>query len=357
MIRVSLFLSILLSLLLLADIAVAKPGQVQRFPAPQGTATRLVIRGTTDLDVFAATIRDYQQLHPHAEVVYEDRIAQQVPVDLSGDDAPDLLISSSMDLQTRLANDGQAQVHRTALSEALPPWAHWRHEVIAISYEPVVMVYNPRLLPAARVPRSHRQLLDLLRAADAPLAGRIGSYDIEHSSVGYLLASQDHQTGSLAGAILSALGGNQVRLEESTGALLDRVARGELKLAYNVLGSYAQLRVDAGAPLGIIEPEDYTLVLLRTALVPKTARHPDQAHCFLDYLLSPRGQNTLVRRAGLKPFLPAGNAPYAGAAQVPPFRPIHLGPGLLVDLDELKRRQFLEAWRSTVNPPVSRRIP
>ena len=31
-------------------------------------------------------------------------------------------------------------------------------------------------------------------------------------------------------------------------------------------------------------------------------------------------------------------------------RPIQLGPGLLVYLDALKRRQFLDAWRSSVEP-------
>ena len=78
--------------------------------------------------------------------------------------------------------------------------------------------------------------------------------------------------------------------------LLDRVASGQLSLAYNVLGSYAQARIDAGAPLGIIEPEDYTLVVLRTAVIPRTGPHPEEARRFLDYLLSPRGQQVLSRK-------------------------------------------------------------
>ncbi|MGH8081963.1 MAG: ABC transporter substrate-binding protein, partial [Lysobacter sp.] len=135
-------------------------------------------------------------------------------------------------------------------------------------------------------------------------------------------------------------------------------AKGELALAYNVLGSYAQARIDAGAPLGIVLPEDYTLVLLRTALIPRTAAHAAEAGRFLDYLLSPRGQGMLARHVGLQPVLRAPGAPGPAAlgpqardgVRVRALRPIPLGPGLLVYLDALKRRQFLDAWRSTVQP-------
>ena len=162
------------------------------------------------------------------------------------------------------------------------------------------------------------------------------------------MATQDAQRGSIAGALLGALGDNDVVREERTGVLLDQVASGQLSLVYNVLGSYAQARVDAGAPLGIVEPEDYTLVVLRTAVIPRTGPHPEEARRFLDYLLSPRGQQVLSREARLMPIV-TGNArgddaPYRSR------RPIQLGPGLLVYLDALKRRQFLDAWRSSVEP-------
>ncbi|TQU63421.1 ABC transporter substrate-binding protein, partial [Xanthomonas perforans] len=104
-----------------------------------------------------------------------------------------------------------------------------------------------------------------------------------------------------------------------------------------------------GAPLGIVQPQDYTLVALRTAVIPKTAPHAPEARRFLDYLLSPRGQQVLSREARLMPILPAAGG-RGGSAQ-PPFRPIPLGPGLLVYLDKLKRRQFLDAWRASTQPP------
>uniref|UniRef100_UPI0025DFCAF0 substrate-binding domain-containing protein n=1 Tax=uncultured Xanthomonas sp. TaxID=152831 RepID=UPI0025DFCAF0 len=110
----------------------------------------------------------------------------------------------------------------------------------------------------------------------------------------------------------------------------------------------------AGAPLAIVQPEDYTLVALRTAVIPRDSPHAAEARRFLDYLLSPRGQQGLSREARLQPILPQpGVAAQGGPAAASAFRPIALGPGLLVYLDALKRRQFLDAWRSSMQqaPP------
>ncbi|AHY57773.1 ABC transporter substrate-binding protein [Stenotrophomonas rhizophila] len=337
--------------LLVAGPALAAPGDVQRFPAKGPAVAQLRIHGSTDIEVFATVIADYQRLHPGTEILYEDVITQDIYArylrDRGGPQAPDMLISSGMDLQTKLVNDGHALPHRSVQTDALPAWAQWRHEAFGISYEPVAIVYNTRTLPAARVPHTRRQLLELLRAPDAPLQGRVGTYDVERSSVGYLLATQDGQRGSIAGALLGALGDNGVHLEERTGVLLDQVSSGKLSLVYNVLGSYAQARIEAGAPLGIVEPEDYTLVVLRTAVIPRSSPHPDEARRFLDYLLSPRGQQVLSREARLMPILPA-QGQQRGRSPARSYCPIQLGPGLLVYLDGLKRRQFLEAWRGSM---------
>lgn len=341
--------------------AAAEPGDVKTFRSPQATTARLRIHGSTDIENFAAVIADYQKLSPGTEVEYSDLVAQDIYrryLRSAPRDRADLLISSGMDLQTKLVNDGHALVHRSPATAGLPAWSQWRYEAFGISYEPIVIVYNKRLLAPAQVPRTRRQLLALLRDPKAKLAGRVGTYDAGRSSVGYLLATQDHQLGSMAGALQAALGDNAVVLEERTGPLLDRVARGQLALAYNVLGSYAQARIDAGAPLGIVLPEDYTLVLLRTALIPREAANAVEAGRFLDYLLSPRGQAVLARQVGLQPIRSPSGAPLApqagDGARVRALRPIPLGPGLLVYLDALKRRQFLDAWRSTVQPQGAR---
>ena len=96
--------------------------------------------------------------------------------------------------------------------------------------------------------------------------------------------------------------------------------------AYNLLESYTRHRIDQGAPRAIIYPQDYTLMLSRSAIIPRQAPRADLGARFLDYLLSPRGQDMLARQSGMRP-VSASVVPAAGV------RPVALGVGLLVYLD------------------------
>ena len=244
----------------------------------------------------------------------------------------------------KLVNDGHAQPHVSPDTRALPAWANWRDEVFSIGTDPIVMVYDTRKLDAARAPRTRRELLALLQAPDQPLAGRISTYDVEGSGIGYLAATQDARLDSLAGALLAAFGRNGVSVHESTEHALDKLQRGDTTLAYNLLESYTRHRIDQGAPLAIIYPQDYTLMLSRSAIIPRQAPRADLGARFLDYLLSPRGQDMLARQSGMRP-VSASVVPAAGV------RPVALGVGLLVYLDPLKKRHFLDLWRAAAQPP------
>ncbi len=211
------------------------------------------------------------------------------------------------------------------------------------------MVYNTDRLPAARAPRTRRELLSLLQAPDQPLAGSISTYDVQGSGIGYLAATQDTRLDSMAGALLAAFGRNRVAMHASTEHALDQLERGQTTLAYNLLESYTRHRIARGAPLAIVYPQDYTLMLSRSAIIPRQAPRPDLGAQFLDYLLSPRGQQMVQEQSGMRPV----NASVIAAAGV---RPVGLGVGLLVYLDPLKKNT---SWtcgvrRSRRRPPVPR---
>jgi len=320
-------------------------------PAPGGRTAALSIIGSTDLPVFAPLLRDYQRLHPGVAIRYEEFSTQALYRQASHAASPvgaDLLVSSSMDLQVQLVNDGFAQAYRSEQTAALPAWAHWRDEIFGFSYEPMVIAYDTRRFTAATAPGTRRELLQLLRDPARPLAGRVGSYDLADSGIGYLAATQDARFDGNAGALLAALGDNRARWVAHAGVVLDGIERGTLSLAYNVPGSYVQGRIAAGSPIGMVLPRDYTLVISRTALIPRNAPDPAEARRFLDYLLSPRGQGVLAREARI---LPIRTDVDRHAHPVGALRPIPLGPGLLVYQDRLKRARFLEAWRAVLPRP------
>ncbi|WP_266156981.1 ABC transporter substrate-binding protein [Dyella silvatica] len=160
------------------------------------------IYSSTNTDRFAGLIEDYIKLNPSTTIRYQEYDSQKLYADfLAGrmaTNSPDLLISSAMDLQTKLVNDGYAQTHVTDQSKALPGWAQWRKQIFGFSYEPIVLVYDTRRLPAAQVPHTHKALLNMLLDPSEPLKGKIGTYDAITSGLGYLLATQDSRMGNMA---------------------------------------------------------------------------------------------------------------------------------------------------------------
>ena len=64
--------------------------------------------------------------------------------------------------------------------------------------------------------------------------GRVGTYDIARSGIGYLFAFFDAQQSSAFGRLLEGLGRAQARLYCCTGELLDDIASGKLLIGYNL---------------------------------------------------------------------------------------------------------------------------
>ena len=352
---VGLALSVVAALMIGAGVVHAQVPIV--YPAQEGESARLNISGTTDTALFGAFILSFQSQNPSVTVTYtetDSNALYQGYLDNSLPVAPDLVISSASDLQMKLANDSHGLPHRAEGIDRLPAWARWRDEVIGFSYEPAVIIYNPGLLPPGTQPRSHLELAELLERQPDRFRGKVATYDIARSGVGYLLATQDQQISSQFWRLAAALGRSGAWLSDSSPAILDRVARGELALGYNVLGSYAFARQAAGAPIGIIVPDDYVLVLTRTMVIPRRAKNPDLARAFVDFALSAAGQSIAAGASALGSVMPDVVGPWtneriSGMGQGV-IQPISLGPVLLVALDPQRRSRFLATWKEIVSP-------
>ncbi|MEO4000386.1 extracellular solute-binding protein [Mesorhizobium sp. CAU 1732] len=331
-----------------------------RYAAPAGEAggeTVLTIVGTTDTPLFSRFVEGFQRVRPEVTVVYRE--TETLPMyeeflDGSLAPRPDLMISSSSDLQLKLANDGHALAYESPYLGALPRWAQWRGEVIGFTFEPAVIIYNPALIAEDELPRTHLRLAELLEHQPERFRGKVGTYDIATSGVGYLLAAQDQLISSNFWRLATAFGRTGVHLSGSSPEILDMVARGDLALGYNVLGSYALARQAAGVKIGIIVPDDYVLVLTRTMLIPRDTPHADLAKAFVDFALSPQGQSVAAGDAALGSVMPGSfgrfTAEAIGSRGRGAVQPLALGPSLLVSLDQQRRARFLETWREIVAP-------
>lgn len=264
----------------------------------------------------------------------------------AGAPSADFLFSSAMDVQIKLVNDGYAQTYASPEKPYLPPWAVWKDQAYGMTAEPIVFAYNQRLLAKADAPRSHDDLGLLCRRKAHALHGKVGTYDVEHSSTGFLFFTQDLQLNSDTWSLLRAVGETAPRLDIGAHEILARVATGEQILAYNVMSSYALERRAMNPWVEVVFPEDYTLVMSRIGFISNSARHPAAAKLFLDFLLSREGQLLLGQRyiTPVRTDLQAAQ-PHGGAQNL---QAIQVGPELMANLDRLKHAKLLSEWKRAI---------
>ena len=310
---------------------------VTRF-GPADAADELTIWSSTDIGELQTIIEAFLKRHPQLAVLYHDVQSADIYERIRAGrlTPPDLAINSAADLQIKLVNDGFALEHDPPADADLPGWASWRNAAFGISVEPAVLVYHEGFERFGPLPASRSDLARAINLNRAALDGRITTYDIEESGLGYLFASQDSLYSSTYTILIHSLGAAHARLSCCSNQMLDEVAKGEALLAYNVLGSYALARKRAGAPIRIVLPEDYTLILSRVALIPRGAKRPDLGGAFLDFLLSPDVRKRLTTLDDYRP-----------AATIT-AHPIVLNPTLLVFLDPIKKSRFINAWRMLI---------
>jgi len=335
----------------LADVVSSRPGTNGAAASSQETV-ELVIGSTTPMTEAEELVNQFKSLNPgvtvHNPKVLSSDLFENVVNPERGKIPLDVVWSSAMDLQIKLANDGYASEYRSTEAGEIPSWAQWKDRAYGVTAEPVVMIFNKKLLRADLVPHDHADLHRLLTENVSTFKGKIATYDPEQSGTGLLFITQDLRVTAQTWKLIAAMGNAGVKLYASSLPMIDRVCSGELLLAYNVMASYALERAKHDPNLGIVFPKDYTLLLSRIALIPQSARQPVLARRFVDFLLSREGQTLLARhslgsvRDDMKESIPG----YIETEKA--LRPIALSIELLTYLDQSKRKRFLRDWKDAL---------
>jgi ABC-type Fe3+ transport system substrate-binding protein len=317
-------------------------------------ADRLTIYSATDLNAIAPLLDTFSAQNPDIKLEYREFNTQELDRAIRAKplaDQPDVVISSAMDLQVRLVNDGYAQPVFGEAVEALPSWANWRNEVIGFTYEPIVFVYNKQAFEEKTVPLTHESLASAMRIDDDFFIHKVGSYDARRSGIGYLVATQDEVTSSISGRLQESLGRARTQVYGQTSMLLDDIASGALIFGYNLLGSYSFAREKRDSRIGVVIPQDYALVVSRAVFISKQAKHVSNAQRFVNFLISKEGQEVIAKKSELMALTPDIDALLSRQNiqdQTINFHPIPLGPALMVYLDDSKRRRFIKAWENAL---------
>jgi iron(III) transport system substrate-binding protein len=310
----------------------------QIFVGDTPPSARLRILSSTDIALFEPVLTSFLARHPGVEVEYLvtstallDRYFRADP------SAFDLVISSAMDLQLKLANDGFAL---RLPDVGHPDWAQWRQSVFAFTTEPAAIVLNRAAFAGQALPTTRQALIRALRADPETFRGKVGTYDVRASALGYLFATQDARASETFWRLTEVMGALDARLYCCSGEMIEDVAAGRLLVAYNVLGSYAAARGEIADQIDIVLPEDFPTTMMRTVFVSKQTDVPGPAIDFLRHVIAVQSAD-----AGEEGYpLP----PLGGPTDAARRSTIALEPALITHLDQLKRRTFLREWVSAI---------
>lgn len=298
----------------------------------------LRILSSTDTAFFAPIITGFLAKNPTWSVEYF--VTGTAQISNLFKDAPDdfdIVVSSAMDLQLKLVNDGHA-LAQPDLEH--PDWAQWRQSLFAFTSEPATIVVNRAAFKGKPVPSTRQGLIQALRSEPDLFRGKLGTYDVRQSGVGYLFATQDARVSETYWRLMEVMGSLDAKLYCCSGEMIDDVATGKLLVAYNVLGSYAASRQQEDNRFEIILPSDFPTTMMRTGFVSKQTQHPDAASAFLRHMIKAKVDASATGSYPLPPLVlnPNGDSPSV----------ITLEPALMTYLDVLKRRTFLKEWTNAV---------
>jgi iron(III) transport system substrate-binding protein len=317
----------------------------------------VAVYSTTDSASADALLKDFRALYPKVQIKYYDLNSTEVynrylSETAASAETADVLWSGSIDLQLKLVADGHALTYHSPESGKMPKWAVFEDRAWGTTFEPLVIAYNKRLLPADAVPGSHDDLLRLLEDRPQLLAGgKLTSYDPEKSGFAFMLMTQDEKYFPQFWELAAAFGHGTGRFYPSSGTMIERITSGEHLLGFNLIGSYVVLRQKKDPDLGLVYPSDYVLVMSRVAFIPKNAKRPNAGKLFLDYLISGRAQKIMANQATLFALREDVEGPYSAAALTKELgarlKPIPVDMSLLAALAPAKRLAMMRRWQDT----------
>ncbi|WP_114193749.1 ABC transporter substrate-binding protein [Edaphovirga cremea] len=356
--RISLIATaVLMSSSAISALPTGYPADYQKVVDAATKEGKVVIYSTTDTKAAGPLIQGFEAAYPGIKVEYNDMNSTElynrfISEQASGGTSGDVVWSSSMDTALKLAAD-YAQEYKSPEQGQLPKWAVWQDKAYGTTYEPVVFIYNKRLIPASDVPDSHAALAKLIASQTDKFSKKITTYDIEKSGLGFMLSVQDFKADPNYFKTLADVAKGGLSVQSSTGTMMERVSSGENLIGFNILGSYAEARAKTDPSLGISYPKDYTLVLSRVSFISQQATNSNAAKLWLNYVLSEKGQSILANQSDIPSIRNdiEGKNDIDGMTKMlgTALKPIPVDETLLEYLQQKKRLDYIKQWREAAS--------
>ena len=99
----------------------------------QNVVSDLNILSSTDINIFDEVMTDFSKLNSELNVTYTVASTKDIYKEInSGSSEFDIVMSSAMDLQIKLANDGLVHPYKSSKTELIPEWASWQMKFMVL---------------------------------------------------------------------------------------------------------------------------------------------------------------------------------------------------------------------------------
>lgn len=253
----------------------------------------LVVYGNPSVDQWTPLLAEFNEVYPWITVETFDlggteAFQRYLSEEATGSRTADVIVNTDgagwLDLVERgkVADYVDPELAAFPIEEAL-----LAPGVFAMSYDPLIAVFNTLALPLDEQPTS----LAEMAAMAAELDGRIGTVNVTNANAGLGTFGYLDANGDDGWAVLEQLGPH-TGVEDGTGVLLGKLQSGEYVASFFASGALRALidGTETGNLLNYRYLADATTLPARAVGVTTAAASPNAARVLVNYLLSAQGQ-------------------------------------------------------------------
>jgi iron(III) transport system substrate-binding protein len=296
---------IFLGLLIMSILAVSAFSAEVRSVIPAAVKEgNLYIYGDLDSKVSTPLVKEFESLFPGIKVDFismgSGDVFSRNMNDIAGKKvSADILWNSDITLQAALVKDGYALQYTPAENSAVLPSANIGNSAFVTGFDPVVLVFNKKLVSEKELPLTRSALLKVL--TDVRWKGKLGVCDPEKSQLAFLLLTQDLAYGQNFWGLVRKFGDAGLKIYPDYRILLERVESGELMAGYNLPLSEVLKVAGHDKNIGWTYTTDYTLAIPQTVLITKRATNPAAARLWIEFIRSSQAQQMISAGCSLFP--------------------------------------------------------
>ena len=250
----------------------------------------LLVYTSMDLEESQPLIEGFMKKYPFIKgEVYRasgEDVAQKLITEYRGRKyIADIFEGTGIDV-AKMLNEGFGQPYFTPRAASYPrqgqdPKGYW----VATRNNMLALGWNTNVVRTAETPAKYEDLLD------AKWRGKIG---IEADDQIWLATLMEHWGESRGMEFFRRLSDQQLLIRKGHTLLANLVVAGEVPISPTLYNHRPQILKRRGAPIDW-KPLEPVVAVVHVISLPKSAPHPHAAMLFIDYLLSPEGQQGIAK--------------------------------------------------------------